>query len=66
VQAVGDALVAAGLHPEVGPMSTLVTGEVDRLFAALQAAFTRAAEQGAVVFTVTLSNACPVDAPPRA
>jgi uncharacterized protein YqgV (UPF0045/DUF77 family) len=63
VQAVGDALVAAGLHPEVGPMSTLVTGEVDRLFAALQMAFVRAAEQGPVVLTVTLSSACPIDAP---
>jgi uncharacterized protein YqgV (UPF0045/DUF77 family) len=66
VQAVGDALVSAGLHPAVGPMSTLVTGEVERLFAALQAAFVRAAAQGPVVLTITLSNACPVDAAPRA
>jgi uncharacterized protein YqgV (UPF0045/DUF77 family) len=66
VQAVGDALVTAGLQPEVGPMSTFVTGEVDRLFGALQAAFVRAAAQGPVVLTVTLSNACPVDVPPRA
>jgi len=66
VQAVGDALRTAGLQPEVGPMSTLVTGEVERLFAVLQTAFVRAAEQGPVVLTVTLSNACPVDVPPRA
>lgn len=66
VQAVGDALVTAGLQPEVGPMSTLVTGEVGRLFAALQAAFVHAAEQGPVVLTITLSNACPLDALPRA
>jgi uncharacterized protein YqgV (UPF0045/DUF77 family) len=66
VQAVGDALVSAGLHPAVGPMSTLVTGEVERLFAALHAAFVRAAPQGPVVLTITLSNACPVDAAPRA
>jgi uncharacterized protein YqgV (UPF0045/DUF77 family) len=66
VQAVSDALVSAGLQPEVGPMSTVVTGEVERLFAALQAAFVRAAAQGPVVLTITLSNACPVDAAPRA
>jgi uncharacterized protein YqgV (UPF0045/DUF77 family) len=63
VQAVGDALVCAGLQPETGPMSTLVTGEVERLFAALQTAFVRAAAQGPVVLSITLSNACPVDAP---
>jgi uncharacterized protein YqgV (UPF0045/DUF77 family) len=66
VQAVGDALRAAGLQAEVGPMSSVVTGEVDRLFAALQTAFVRAAAQGPVVLTITLSNACQVDAPPRA
>jgi uncharacterized protein YqgV (UPF0045/DUF77 family) len=63
VQAVGDALVGAGLQPEVGPMSTVVTGEVERLFAALQAAFARAAAEGPVVLTITLSNACPIDTP---
>jgi uncharacterized protein YqgV (UPF0045/DUF77 family) len=66
VQAVRDALVSAGFQPEVGPMSTLVTGEVGRLFAALQAAFVRAAGQGPVVLAVTLSNACPIDTPPPA
>jgi uncharacterized protein YqgV (UPF0045/DUF77 family) len=66
VEAVGGALVSAGLQPEVGRMSTLVTGEVDRLFAALQTAFVRAAAEGPIVLTITLSNACPVDAPPRA
>jgi uncharacterized protein YqgV (UPF0045/DUF77 family) len=66
VQAVGDALVGAGLQPETGPMSTLVTGEVERLFPALQTAFVRAAAQGPVVLSITLSNACPVDAGPRA
>lgn len=63
VQTVGDALTSAGLQAEAGPMSTLVTGEVERLFAALQAAFVRAAAQGPVVLTVTLSNACPIDTP---
>jgi uncharacterized protein YqgV (UPF0045/DUF77 family) len=66
VQAVDEALAAAGLEPVVGPMSTLVTGEVERLFPALQTAFVRAAAQGPVVLSITLSNACPVDAGPRA
>jgi uncharacterized protein YqgV (UPF0045/DUF77 family) len=65
MQAVADGLGAASLQPKIGPMSTLVTGEVERLFA-LQAAFVRAAAEGPVVLTITLSNACPIDAPPRA
>lgn len=60
VQAVADALMAAGLQPHVGPMSTVVTGEVATIFAALQEAFVRAAASGDGVMTVTLSNACPV------
>jgi uncharacterized protein YqgV (UPF0045/DUF77 family) len=60
IQAVSRALAGAGLQPEVGPMSTLVTGEADIVFAALQEAFVQAAATGHVVLTVTLSNACPV------
>jgi uncharacterized protein YqgV (UPF0045/DUF77 family) len=60
IQAVLEALTAAGLQPEGGPMSTLVTGDADVLFAALREAFLRAAATGDVVMTVTLSNACPV------
>lgn len=59
IQAVSDALVAAGLHPEIGPMSTLVTGEAAVVFAALKEAFLQAAALGQVVMIVTLSNACP-------
>lgn len=61
IQAVSDALVATGLHPEIGPMSTLVTGEAEVVFAALKEAFLQAAALGQVVMTVTLSNACPVE-----
>jgi uncharacterized protein YqgV (UPF0045/DUF77 family) len=64
VQAVSQALSAAGLRPEVGPMSTLVAGEADVIFAALHDAFIGAAASGPVVLSVTLSNACPVE-PPR-
>jgi uncharacterized protein YqgV (UPF0045/DUF77 family) len=66
VEAVGDALRGAGLQPEVGPMSTVVTGEAEQLFAALQTAFVHAAAQGPVVLTITLSNACPIETPPPA
>ena len=49
-----------GLSVEPGAMSTLITGDDAALFAALQEAFRRVAEQGQVVMLVTLSNACPV------
>jgi len=60
ITAVSEALREAGLVPEVGPMSTVVTGETGTVFRALEAAFERAASTGHVVMTVTVSNACPV------
>ena len=60
VDAVRTALLAKGLAPEVGPMSTMVTGEAGTVFAALGEAFERAAAAGHVVMTITVSNACPV------
>ena len=48
-----------GLEARVGEMSTLVWGEEQAVFAALQEAFHRAAESGDTVMVVTLSNACP-------
>ena len=51
---------AYGLDVEPGSMSTVITGNDSAVFAALQEALHRAAEQGQVVMTVTLSNACPV------
>jgi uncharacterized protein YqgV (UPF0045/DUF77 family) len=64
IQAVREALTAAGLQPQVGPMSSLVTGEVSVVCAALHDAFVHAAATGQVVMTVTLSNACPVEGGP--
>jgi uncharacterized protein YqgV (UPF0045/DUF77 family) len=61
IDAVRRALEAHGLRPEIGPMSTLVAGEVGVVFAALREAFAHAAETGHVVMTVTLSNACPIE-----
>jgi uncharacterized protein YqgV (UPF0045/DUF77 family) len=49
-----------GLEAQVGAMSTLVTGEAGRVFAALQGAFEQAASGGSIVMVVTVSNACPV------
>lgn len=60
IAAVSDALQAAGLRPEVGPMSTLVTGETIAVFRGLEDAFSRAGALGHVVMTITVSNACPV------
>ncbi len=60
VNIVRDALAAKGLEPEVGAMSTLVSGESDQIFAALAAAYREAARAGPVVMTVTVSNTCPV------
>jgi uncharacterized protein YqgV (UPF0045/DUF77 family) len=61
IQVVRDALTAAGLQPQVGPMSTTVMGEATVVCAALQDALVRAAAMGQVVMTVTLSNACPME-----
>ena len=47
------------LETRIGVMSTLVWGEDQVVFAALQEAFHRAAERGDAVMVVTLSNACP-------
>ena len=48
-----------GLETRVGEMSTLVWGEEQVIFDALQEAFHQAVERGDTVMTVTLSNACP-------
>ena len=47
------------IETRVGEMSTLVWGEEQAVFQALQAAFHQAAGRGDVVMVVTLSNACP-------
>jgi uncharacterized protein YqgV (UPF0045/DUF77 family) len=62
IEALRLALEREGLAPEVGPMSTVVTGETGSIFAALQRGFEAAAARGPVALVVTLSNACPVDA----
>jgi len=48
-----------GLETRIGEMSTLVWGEEQAVFAALQEAFHKAAGYGDMVMIVMLSNACP-------
>ncbi|MFO7741307.1 MAG: YkoF family thiamine/hydroxymethylpyrimidine-binding protein [Anaerolineae bacterium] len=48
-----------GLSVRVGEMSTLVWGEEQLLFDAVQEAFHQAAGRGDVVMHITFSNACP-------
>lgn len=47
------------LKVEMGPMSTLVTGDSQVVFEDLQKAFERLAEEYKVVMTAKISNACP-------
>jgi uncharacterized protein YqgV (UPF0045/DUF77 family) len=49
-----------GLEVIPGSMSTLITGDDEAIFSALQTALRRASEQGRVVMVVTFSNACPL------
>lgn len=60
IDIVREALNAHALRAEVGPMSTVVTGEADIVFAALAQAFDKAARTAQVVMTFTVSNACPI------
>jgi uncharacterized protein YqgV (UPF0045/DUF77 family) len=49
-----------GLNVAPGAMSTLLSGDQDRLFDALRQAFQVTAQQGETVMVVTVSNACAV------
>ncbi len=64
IQAVLDVLDRSSLPHEVGSMSTVVWGGDVEVFDTLREAFEAAAGYGAVVMTVTVSNACPVSGAP--
>lgn len=49
---------AARVELSVGRMCSEIQGEATDVFAALQSAFSRAAQMGEVVMTVTVSNTC--------
>lgn len=59
IKAATQAFDHQGIERETGPMSTLMWGEDDKVFAALHDAFLRVTEVGETVMTVTISNACP-------
>jgi uncharacterized protein YqgV (UPF0045/DUF77 family) len=63
IEAVWGTLEASGLPFSPGAMSTVVEGASERVFAALQKAFDSVAGAGAAVMVVTVSNACPRQAP---
>ena len=48
-----------GLNVRVGEMSTLIWGEEQMVFDAVEGAFHQAAKAGDVVMNVTFSNTCP-------
>lgn len=49
-----------GLEVSSGPMSSVVSGDDESLFAAIKEIFLKSSEQGDMVMVLTLSNACPV------
>lgn len=59
ISAVQTAMVECGLEPEIGRMSTLVSGEPDVVSAALRDAFARAGAHGQLVMVITVSNSFP-------
>ena len=54
-----QALESNKLKVEIGPMSSLVTGESQVVFEQLQKAFERLAQKYEIVMTAKISNACP-------
>lgn len=52
-------LKGADLTVQVGPMSTIISGDREMVFQALSEAFGKTAGSCEVVLTVTISNACP-------
>ena len=54
-----ESLRNAGLSPDIGTMSTTVSGNANAVFRALGSAFQQAAEQDRIVLIIKVSNACP-------
>jgi uncharacterized protein YqgV (UPF0045/DUF77 family) len=50
-----------GLQVAAGPMSTRITGECSKLFAALGDSFAAVADQCQAVLIAKVSNACPLE-----
>lgn len=54
-----DTLEQADVEVSVGPMSTQLEGEADKVFEAVRRAFTQTAEKYPSVLVLKLSNSCP-------
>ncbi|MGJ8638378.1 MAG: hypothetical protein ACSHYA_03205 [Opitutaceae bacterium] len=57
-----DALDATGIDRDTGTMSTVVWGEADKVWVALQTAYTAVAEKHKVMVNTSMSNAAPLPA----
>jgi tRNA-Thr(GGU) m(6)t(6)A37 methyltransferase TsaA len=60
IDAALDVFIQHGLEVQTGPMSTLISGDDEVVFAALREAFQFAGKLGQVVMVTTFSNACPL------
>jgi len=54
-----EALRTAGLTPDIGALSTTVSGDANAVFQAIGSAFEQAAAQDRIVLVMKVSNACP-------
>jgi uncharacterized protein YqgV (UPF0045/DUF77 family) len=61
VEAAVGAVAGEGVSVRVQPLSTLMTGDEDTLFAALRAAFDAARAHGSTVLIATLTSGLPSD-----
>ena len=57
-----DALDASGIDRDTGTMSTVVWGEAEKLWPALQSAYEAVAAQHKVIVNTTMCNAAPLPA----
>ncbi|MGC6424042.1 MAG: hypothetical protein ACON4O_03540 [Lentimonas sp.] len=57
-----DALDATGIHRDTGTMSTVVWGETNKVWAALQSAYTTVAKKHKAMIHTSMCNAAPLPA----
>jgi len=60
IEAAWEMLEEFPLHVKKGEMSTVVSGEAERVFSAIRRAFLSSAEKGSISMIVIFSNACPI------
>lgn len=57
-----ETLEQQDVEVSIGPMSTRLTGEADKVFEAVRQAFAQVAEEYPAVLVLKLSNSCPTRA----